>query len=127
MAAGHPEIEYPGRYFSFLAILCLLNYLNIGVEVTTGPLGQGIANAVGLAMASKQLAATYNRDDLKVVDNKIWCFTGDGCLQEGVGQEGKFTPSDIGQCSPLCSSHLHCRSSRLGQPHHDLRQQRGHG
>jgi transketolase len=64
---------------------CLIS----GVEVTTGPLGQGISNAVGLAMASKQLAATYNKDDLKVVDNKIWCFTGDGCLQEGVGQEGK--------------------------------------
>ncbi|KAJ9119051.1 hypothetical protein QFC22_003542 [Naganishia vaughanmartiniae] len=69
IAAGHPEIEYPG------------------CEVTTGPLGQGIANAVGMAMASKQLAATYNRDGLNVVDNKIWCFTGDGCLQEGVGQE----------------------------------------
>lgn len=59
-----------------------------GIEVTTGPLGQGISNAVGMAIASKQLAATYNREDLKVVDNKIWCFTGDGCLQEGVGQEG---------------------------------------
>jgi len=58
-----------------------------GIEVTTGPLGQGIANAVGMAIAAKQLAATYNRDELKVVDNKIWCFTGDGCLQEGVGQE----------------------------------------
>ncbi|KAK4686889.1 dihydroxyacetone synthase, partial [Tremellales sp. Uapishka_1] len=69
MAAGHPEIEFPG------------------VEVTTGPLGQGIANAVGLAMAGKQLAAQYNKDGFKVVDGKIWCFTGDGCLQEGVGQE----------------------------------------
>ncbi|KAJ9094629.1 hypothetical protein QFC19_007842 [Naganishia cerealis] len=65
MAAGHPEIEYSG------------------CEVTTGPLGQGISNAVGMAIASKQFAATYNKDDLKVVDNKIWCFTGDGCLQEG--------------------------------------------
>jgi dihydroxyacetone synthase len=71
MAAGHPEIEYPG------------------CEVTTGPLGQGISTAVGMAMASKQLAATYNKDDLKVVDNKIWCFTGNGCLQEGVGLECK--------------------------------------
>ncbi|KAK8853030.1 transketolase [Kwoniella newhampshirensis] len=69
MAAGHPEIEYPG------------------VEVTTGPLGQGIANAVGLAAAGKQLAAQYNKDEFPVVDGKIWCFTGDGCLQEGVGQE----------------------------------------
>jgi len=69
MAAGHPEIEYPG------------------VEVTTGPLGQGIANAVGLAMASKNLAAIYNRPGFDIVDNKIWCFTGDGCLQEGIGNE----------------------------------------
>lgn len=69
MAAGHPEIEYPG------------------IEVTTGPLGQGIANAVGLAVAGKHLAATYNRPDMPLVDGTVWCFTGDGCLQEGVGQE----------------------------------------
>ncbi len=55
--------------------------------MTTGPLGQGIANAVGLAIASKNLAATYNKPGLDIIDNKIWCFTGDGCLQEGVGQE----------------------------------------
>jgi dihydroxyacetone synthase len=71
MAAGHPEIEFPG------------------IEVTTGPLGQGIANAVGLAVAGKNLGATYNREGYPVVDGKVWCFTGDGCLQEGVGQEGK--------------------------------------
>jgi dihydroxyacetone synthase len=46
-----------------------------------------------MAIAAKQLAATYNKDDLKVVDNKIWCFTGDGCLQEGVGQECEFDES----------------------------------
>lgn len=72
MAAGHPEIEFPG------------------VEVTTGPLGQGIANSVGLAMAAKMLAAQYNKPGFPVIDNKIWCFTGDGCLQEGVGQEGEL-------------------------------------
>jgi dihydroxyacetone synthase len=55
--------------------------------VTTGPLGQGIANSVGLAIAAKNLAATYNRPGFDVVSNKIWCFTGDGCLQEGIGQE----------------------------------------
>lgn len=71
IAAGHPEIEFPG------------------VEVTTGPLGQGIANAVGLAMAGKQIGAQYNRDGFPVVDGKVFCFTGDGCLQEGVGQEGE--------------------------------------
>ncbi|KAK9311083.1 Transketolase, thiamine diphosphate binding domain-containing protein [Lipomyces starkeyi] len=66
---GHPEIEHPG------------------IEVTTGPLGQGIANAVGLAIASKQLAATYNRDDFPVVSSTIWCMIGDACLQEGVALE----------------------------------------
>ncbi|KAK9455663.1 Transketolase, thiamine diphosphate binding domain-containing protein [Dipodascopsis uninucleata] len=66
---GHPEIEQPG------------------IEVTTGPLGQGIANAVGLAIASKQLGATYNRDGFPVVDNTTWCIVGDACLQEGVGLE----------------------------------------
>ncbi|KAI0466902.1 transketolase [Xylaria cf. heliscus] len=66
---GHPEIEHEG------------------IEVTTGPLGQGIANAVGLAMATKHLAATYNRKGFPVVDNKTWCIVGDACLQEGVGLE----------------------------------------
>ncbi|GAA5863238.1 hypothetical protein JCM8547_002873 [Rhodosporidiobolus lusitaniae] len=69
-AAGHPEIEQEA-----------------GIEVTTGPLGQGIANAVGLAIANKQLAARYNKEGFEIVNNKIWCFTGDGCIQEGVGQE----------------------------------------
>ncbi|KAK7403005.1 hypothetical protein QQX98_011246 [Neonectria punicea] len=68
-APGHPEIEHEG------------------VEVTTGPLGQGIANAVGLAMASKHLAATYNRPDYELVNNTTWCMIGDACLQEGVSME----------------------------------------
>jgi len=66
---GHPEIEHEG------------------IEVTTGPLGQGIANAVGLAMATKHLAATYNKPDYDIVNNTTWCMTGDACLQEGVGLE----------------------------------------
>ncbi|WVO24458.1 transketolase [Cryptococcus decagattii] len=69
IAAGHPEIEFPG------------------VELTTGLLGQGIANAVGLAIANKNMAATYNKDGFPIIQNKVWCFTGDGCLQEGIGQE----------------------------------------
>ncbi|KAJ5374402.1 hypothetical protein N7517_006408 [Penicillium concentricum] len=69
LCPGHPEIEHEG------------------IEVTTGPLGQGLANAVGLAMATKNLAATYNRPGFDVVSNHTWCMIGDACLQEGVGLE----------------------------------------
>lgn len=58
-----------------------------GIEVTTGPLGQGITNAVGLAMATKNLAATYNKPGYDLVDNTTWCMIGDACLQEGVALE----------------------------------------
>lgn len=58
-----------------------------GVEATTGPLGQGIGNAVGHAVASKMLAATYNTDEHKIFDQTIWCLAGDGCMQEGVAAE----------------------------------------
>lgn len=69
LCAGHPEIEVDG------------------IETTTGPLGQGIANAVGLAMATEHLAATYNRPGFDVVNNMTYCTTGDACFQEGVGLE----------------------------------------
>ncbi|CAH2350568.1 transketolase 1 [[Candida] railenensis] len=58
-----------------------------GVEVTTGPLGQGIANAVGLAIAQKQFAETYNKPDLTLSDSYVYAFLGDGCLMEGVSSE----------------------------------------
>lgn len=58
-----------------------------GVECTTGPLGQGVANAVGLAMSQKMAAARFNTDDYKILDNHIICLAGDGCLQEGVAAE----------------------------------------
>ncbi|CRK47682.1 hypothetical protein BN1723_007701 [Verticillium longisporum] len=58
-----------------------------GVEVTTGPLGQGICNAVGLAMAQAHTAATFNKDGFNLVDNYTYCFLGDGCLMEGVSGE----------------------------------------
>lgn len=69
LCPGHPEIEHEG------------------IEVTTGPLGQGVANAVGLAMASKNLQATYNKPEFDVVSNHTWCMIGDACLQEGVALE----------------------------------------
>jgi transketolase len=68
--AGHPERE-----------------LEIGIETTTGPLGQGLANAVGMALAEKHLAAEFNRPGLGVVDHHTYVFLGDGCLMEGVSHE----------------------------------------
>jgi transketolase len=58
-----------------------------GVETTTGPLGQGIANAVGMALAEKVLANRYNRGGHTIVDHRTWVFMGDGCLMEGVSHE----------------------------------------
>ncbi len=67
---GHPEFGYAP-----------------GIETTTGPLGQGIANAIGMALAEKTLAAQFNRDGFPVVDHFTYCFLGDGCLMEGISHE----------------------------------------
>jgi transketolase len=68
--AGHPEAsEFPG------------------IETTTGPLGQGLANAVGMALAEKVLASRFNKPDLAIVDHRTYVFLGDGCLMEGISHE----------------------------------------
>jgi transketolase len=67
---GHPEVD-----------------ITPGVETTTGPLGQGISNAVGMALAEKLLAAEFNRDGHAVVDHRTYVFLGDGCLMEGISHE----------------------------------------
>jgi transketolase len=59
----------------------------VGIEVTTGPLGQGICNAVGLAMAQAHTAACFNKEGFEISNNYTYCFLGDGCLMEGVSSE----------------------------------------
>jgi len=68
--AGHPEVDP-----------------HLGIETTTGPLGQGLANAVGMALAEKLLAASFNRPGHEIVDHRTYVFLGDGCLMEGVSHE----------------------------------------
>ena len=76
---GHPEY-HPGY----------------GIEVTSGPLGQGISNAVGMAIAQKYLANYFNRDKFPIIDHKIYAVSGDGCLEEGVSGEASSLAGHLG-------------------------------
>ena len=83
--AGHPEFgETPGA------------------ETTTGPLGQGITNAVGMALAEKVLANRFNKDGHKIVDHHTWVFLGDGCLMEGISHEACSLAGTFGLSKLIC-------------------------
>jgi transketolase len=77
--AGHPEHE-----------------LGIGIETTTGPLGQGLATAVGMALAQKMLAAQFNRPGFNIVDHYTYVFAGDGCMMEGISHEACSLAGTLG-------------------------------
>jgi len=83
--AGHPEHDP-----------------EVGIETTTGPLGQGFATAVGMALGERLLAAEFNRDGLEIVDHHTWVFLGDGCMMEGISHEAASLAGTLGLGKLIC-------------------------
>ncbi len=83
--AGHPELN-----------------IEIGIETTTGPLGQGLANAVGMALAERLLAAEFNRPQHEIVNHRTWVLLGDGCLMEGISHEACSLAGVLGLGKLIC-------------------------
>ena len=85
VTAGHPEHDP-----------------KIGIETTTGPLGQGLATAVGMALGERLLAAQFNRDEQVIVDHHTYVFLGDGCMMEGISHEAASLAGTLGLGKLIC-------------------------
>ena len=85
LTAGHPELD-----------------VEVGIETTTGPLGQGLANAVGMALAERLLACEFNRPEHEIVNHRTWVLLGDGCLMEGISHEACSLAGVLGLGKLIC-------------------------